>query len=350
MRLLHKDPKGFEVKVVPETLDDLWHLHNLLEKGDLVTAVTLRTRDVKEEKARAEKVSKAPVLLTIRLEEVEFAAFADRLRIRGPIAAGTEELGSYHTLTFEGDAQTDITIRKPNGFRPHHWERLAEAVEAAKRPLVVILSIDDEEAVLASLRQYGVQVHATIKGPSRGKMFANPHGPEEYFGEVLATLRRIRLPGMPLIVVGPGFTREGFVEFVRSRDAAFLAPFVSEGTGQSGTVGVQEALKRGIVERLQRDHQVAKDTRLVEELFAEIGRDGLVDYGTDRVRELLEAGAVRYLAVTDELLRTPAGEALLTLARRVNAESHIVATTHEAGKKLHALGGAAAFLRYKPTP
>lgn len=349
MRILHKDPKGEEVKVLPETLDDLWHLHNLVEKGDLVTAMTLRTREAKDDKVRGEKVSKAPVKLTIQVEDVEFSPFSDRLRLRGPIVAGSEEQGAYHTLTIEADGRSDLRIRKPDGFRPHHHDRLREAVEAAKRPLVTIVCIDDEEAVVASLRQYGIQPMATIRGRAGGKMFRTETDEPEYFGEVLGTLRRVRTAGTPLVVVGPGFTRESFLAFVRERDPAFLPPFVTEGTGQSGMVGVQEALKRGIVERIQRDQQVAADTRLVEDLFGQIGQSGPVGYGDAEVEALLNQGAVKLLVVTDELMRTPRGEFLLDLARRTNAKSHIVATAHEAGKKLQGLGGAAAFLRYRPT-
>jgi protein pelota len=349
MKLVHRDPHGLSAKLVPETLDDLWHLSHLIDKGDLVRAWTLRTKETKEEKLRGQKAAKAPVELTVRVEDVEFALFADRLRVRGPIATGTEELGSYHTLTFEADGQTELTLSKERGFRPHHWDRIREAQAAAKRPLVTILCIDDEEATIAVLRQYGVHLQAAIKGPSGGKMYRTDEGRDAYFGEVLAALRRARPDGAPLVVVGPGFTRESFLAFVRERDAAWLDQFVTEGTGQSGMVGVQEALKRGIVERIQKEQQVAADTQLVEEIFAEIGRDGAVGYGAVEVERLLNAGAVRLLVVSDELLRTPVGEGLLDLARHTNAKSHIVATTHEAGKKLQGLGGAAALLRYKPT-
>jgi Predicted RNA-binding proteins len=40
--------KGF-VKVVPESLDDLWHLYNIIYKGDEVYAYT--TREIKQMKS-----------------------------------------------------------------------------------------------------------------------------------------------------------------------------------------------------------------------------------------------------------------------------------------------------------
>lgn len=350
MRVLHKDPKGQSVRLVPETLDDLWHLSHLIEKGDHVTAWTYRTREQKDEKLRSEKTSKHRVELTVRVEEVEFALFADRLRVRGPIEAGGADLGSYHTLTFEADAQTDLVLHKDAVFRPHQWDRIREAVAAAKRPLVTLVCLDDEEATLAVLRQYGIQHVATLKGRPGGKMYRTEETVGEYFGEILAALKRTRGADSPLLIVGPGFTRDSFLEFVRQREAAWLGQFLSEGTGQSGMVGVQEALKRGLVERLQKDQQVAADTVLVEDLFAQIAQNGAVGYGVVEVQRFLESGAVKLVVITDELLRTPVGEEILEVAQRTQAKSHIVATAHEAGKKLQGLGGVAALLRFKPTP
>ena len=37
MKVLHKEP--LEIRVVPETLDDLWHLTHLIAKGDRKSVV-----------------------------------------------------------------------------------------------------------------------------------------------------------------------------------------------------------------------------------------------------------------------------------------------------------------------
>lgn len=348
MRLLHKDPRHVEIRVAPENLDDLWHLHNLIDVGDVVEAWTFRTRDIKDDKLRGEKVGKERMKLAIRVEQVEFAEFADRLRLHGTIVEGPQDLGAHHTLVVEPDPRYDLRIAKPRGIQDHHYQRIKEAQEAAKRPLVALVAMDDEEATVAILRQYGVQTVAQIRGRTgSGKMYPGSEKPDEYYGQVLAALRHAKPVDAPLVVVGPGFAREHFLEFARSREPGLLKGMVTEGTGQAGAVGIQEALKRGIVERIQAQQQVARDTVLVEELLAEIGKDGLATYGPDHVRRALEGGAVRLLLVSDEVMRTPAGEDLLKLSKSMAAESHIVATTHEAGRKLHALGGVAALLRYR---
>lgn len=349
MKVLHKDPREGEARLAPETLDDLWHLYHLVEAGDHVTASTTRTQEQTEEKLRSQKAPKVRVRLTVKVEEVEFAAFSDRLRVRGPIIGGAQDVGSYHTLTFEADPKQDVLIRKIGGFRRHHWQRIDKAQAQAKRPLVTILSIDDDEAALAVLRQYGIQHAATIKGRTGGKQYkSDASAADEYFGEIWDAVQRVRPDGGPLVIVGPGFTRENFMKWVKDRQPDALAGALTEGTGQSGMVGVQEALKRGIIERIQQDQEVARDTVLVEQVFSRIAQDGNVGYGAAEVDACLNAGAVELLLVTDERMRTKPGERLLELAQQTGAETHVVSTAHEAGEKLERLGGYAALLRFKP--
>jgi protein pelota len=352
MKILGKNPREGIIRVRPENLDDLWHLHNLLEIGDLVTSATYRTAEEISDKIRAEKTEKKKMTLTLRVERVEFHDFSDRLRILGTIAEGERDLGMHHTFNVEAGQFEDIKIQKPGGLKQHHWDRIKEAEAAARRPLVTILSMDDEEAAIAVLRQYGVHVAATVKGRTGGKQYEDKSGDpkKDYFGEVWAVVKRTRAEGTPLIVVGPGFTREEFLAFVKEREPEFLQGSITEGTGQAGTVGVHEALKRGIVERIQADQQVAVDTRLVETIMSEIARDGPVAFGEDEVAKAIGLGAVEQIVLTDELLRTKKGEEFLTSARNVGAKGHVVAVAHEAGTKLKGLGGVAALLRYKIAP
>lgn len=348
MKIIHKDPREGTVKVQAENLDDLWHLRNLINEGDHVTASTYRTAEEATDKIRAEKTEKKRMTLTLAVERVEFHDFSDRLRILGTIAEGPRDLGMHHTFNVTAEDHEPITIRKPEGLRDHDWKRLKEAQEAAKRPLVTILSMDDEEAVISVLRQYGVQHAVTVKGRTAGKQYEASDDPQkDYFGELFAAAKRTRAEGTPMIVVGPGFTREDFLDFVKGQDAEFLEGVVTEGTGQAGRVGVQEALKRGIVERIQRDQQVAVDTRLIEQLMGEIARDGPVAYGKDEVQRAMGMGAVEQLLLTETWMRTKEGEALMKRASETGSSIHVVATAHEAGQTLEGLGGIAARLRYK---
>ncbi|HEX2023011.1 MAG TPA: mRNA surveillance protein pelota, partial [Candidatus Thermoplasmatota archaeon] len=295
---------------------------------------------------RAGKAEKRAMVLTVRVEGVEYHPFSNRLRLLGPIVAGPQDVGSYHTIAVEPG--TDLTIAKPRGLRPHDEARIEEAVAATARPLVTILAIEDNEAVVAVLRPYGVQRMAEVFGHVSGKQYAGAKGEEEpFFEEVLMALRDSRPEGGPLVVLGPGFAKERFLQWARSRQAPEAKGALVEATGQAGMAGVHEALASGAIERVSKESRLARETGLIERLLEGIAKDGPVAYGIDATRHATEVGAAEVVLVADHLVREGPGEALLDLARRTGATAHVVSTLHDAGKRFDALGGAGALLRYR---
>ena len=350
LKVLQRDREQGSVKLRADSLDDLWHLRELVTPGDVVSALTWRTADVGDRKdvERAGKAEKKPMVLGVRVEQVEFAEFSNRLRLLGPIVEGPQDVGSYHTITVE--PLTELTIRKEGGWKPHHDERVEEAIAATAKPLVTFLSIEENEAVVATLRQYGVQRMAEIFGHVSGKQYATAKGAEEaFFDEILMALRDYRGESSPLLVVGPGFAKERFMAYARDKQPALVKGGAIEATGQAGMTGIHEALKRGSVERVAKDSRVARETALIERFLEAIAKDAPVTYGAQQTRHALTIGAVDVLLVADHLVREGDGEAFLELARNMGSEAHVVSTHHESGKRFDAMGGVGALLRYKPT-
>src|SRR2546429_6075538 len=130
MRVLHKDPATGEIKVRVENADDLWHLHTLVLPGDHVRASTYRRQEVKTDKVRPERGEKVRVTLTVRVESVEFQAFADRLRITGVIVEGPQDLGRHHTLNVAVDDVVSII----KTWRSHEVRRIDRARGPGREP------------------------------------------------------------------------------------------------------------------------------------------------------------------------------------------------------------------------
>jgi protein pelota len=349
VKVLARDRESGSVKLRIDSLDDLAHLRELVEQGDVATALTWRTADLPKADERSGKAEKRAVTLSVRVESVEYADFSNRLRLLGPIVEGAQDVGSYHTISVEPG--TELTLRKPSrGFRAHHDERIREAVEATARPLVTLLAIEDNEAVVATLRQFGVVKNADVTGHASGKQYAATKGEEEsFFDEILLALRDYRPEGSPLLVLGPGFAKERFLAYARGKQTDLVKGAMVEATGQAGMTAIHEALKRGTIDRVSKDQRVARETALVERFLEHVATDGLAAYGPAYVRRALDAGAVETLLVTDKLARTPEGEAFLDAARGTGAQAHVVSTLHEAGKRLHAMGAVGAILRYRLT-
>ncbi len=340
------------MKLLVENGDDLWHLRHLIQLGDLVSAVTWRREERSTDMVRAEKIERRRMYLGVEVEEVEYADFSDRLRVLGVIREGPDDIprGVHHTLNVEvGD---DVKILKAR-WRGFELERIDEAVRATRRPAVLIVCIDDETAVFAAVRQIGVEKLSEIRGPGSMKGVDKPPKgiKEAWFQELTEELARVGADKLPLIVVGPGFTRTDFLDHVRSHRSDLVAQSTTEGTGQAGMTGIQEAIRRGMVSRVVEGARVELETEMVEEMLASIGRgDGMVTYGPNEVRAAIRAGAAETLLVADDVVREGPVVELLDEAEQQGTRVLVVSTSHDAGERLSRLGGLAALHRYPFDP
>lgn len=343
MKVLYQDKKTKKIKLLVETIDDLWHLCNLIEEKDLVFALTYRREEIKKDKIRAERAEKKPVFLGIRVEKLEFHEFSDRLRIHGIIEIGEQDLGSYHTFNVKvGD---NITIVKD--WKPHDLDRIKEAIEASKTQIVTFLAIDDENAVIALLRHYGIQHLATIVSHSSGKLYKSAKSEKnDYFSQILEKIEQVKEKDSPLILIGPGFTKDEFLEFGKNAIPNLFKKCIVENTGQSGMIAIQEALKRKIVSKIVEKCRIEFETQLVEEVLFRIAKGKLVAYGYEEVEKALNMGAVEHFLITNDIVRSKKGEEFLKKAKNIRAKITIISNFHEAGKKLNSLGGVAGLLRF----
>ena len=346
MRLLHQDRRTGEIKFQVDNMDDLWHLYNIIEIGDLVLASTYRREEQKADKVRNERGEKKRVFLGIRVEKMEFHEFDSRLRITGVIEQGPQDLGAHHTLNVEeGEVLTVVKL---------HWkdstlERIKRALDDSKRPTIVFVSIENDEATIAVMRQYGMQNLATIYGPAGGKMYEQKTD-DDFYLEIIEKVSHLVTTGVPLVILGPGFAKETLVALGKQKaPSAFGSPHVYH-TGQAGMAGVHELMKRGMGAEILEGSRVAEETNMVEKVLEEIAKEGPVAYGPKEVEEAVRSGAVETLLVLDPLLREKDLEAMMYAVESSRGKVMVVSEHHEAGKKLEALGGMAALLRFRLKP
>jgi len=347
VKVIFKDPRSGEIKLIPENLDDIWHLYNIIEEGDLVRAVTFRTAEgEKADKLRAKKAEKKKMKLGIQVEKVTFHEFTNRLRVQGVIKEGPQDLGSYHTFNVDAEEMQPLSILKEQ-WKAHQLQRIEEAVLQRTQPMLVFVSLDDDSATVALLYQSGVQLVAEIDAHRSGKMYESKETTQEYYGEIFSVIKTVKKPDSPLIVIGPGFTREHLMKAGKEKEPLLFKDCITHATANAGMNGIHEALKVGIVEQITKENRVSKETRVVEKVFEEIKKDGLVTYGMSEVEEALSRGAAEKLLISDVIVRSKNGERLLDAARRTHSDFIIINTMHEAGKKFEGIGGVAALLRFK---
>ncbi len=348
LRVIQKDMKHGKIKLCVETLDDLWHLQHLVRSGDIVTSLTWRREQEPDNKLRPERLKKKRVTLSVKVEGIEFHKYANRLRILGAIVHGPD-IGKHHSFSYEPGSVLSVSKE----WKPDELHRIREAVQASRRPRVLLVSLDDTSADLAIVRQYGLDEFGTISRSKMGKMYSVEIDAEEkkFFYKLADAMNDIisRENIRTAIVAGPGFTKEAFAEFMREKFPDLSAGVRLGDASSGGRAGLYEIVRRGMVEKISRDDHLSLETSLIDQVMREIAQGELATYGHKEIRHAASVGAIGKLLVADVLLRSNRAdiEHLLEEARKIRAEVVIISTEHDAGKQLLALGGLAALLRFR---
>jgi protein pelota len=344
MRILGKDPSSGNIKIMLETDEDMWHLYNVLEVGDLITASTTRREEKSADKIRAEKMEKKRMTLGIRTEKIEFSEDDLRLRVLGLIETGPQDIGQHHTLIFEiGDS---LSLSK-NHWRETQLDRLDRAVTDSKKPRIVFVSLDQDDATIAVLRQFGLKEIATIRSGRSGKQYEEKNKADTYHDEILEKLIPMVESNMPLVILGPGFEKESLADDIKKRNIPEMKTIRLYHTGQCGMVGINELIKTGMGSDILRESAVGSEMEAVEKMMAEIGKDGLAEYGINEIYRMANAGAVETLLILDSKLREQDMDDLIRTVETQKGNIVVVSGQHDGGRILASLGGVGALLRYK---
>lgn len=357
MKILEMNLKKGFVKVIPETFDDLWHLYNIIYKGDEVYAYTSREIKQDEKYARAKSGERVSVFMGVKVEKVAWDKLLGRLRVHGIICHAPEVVptGAHHTLNIA--LNSPLTIVKEE-WAHHHLERLETAKKASEKPIIIV-AVDDEGYAIAATTQYGVELKVEEKTRLPGKLEAEKRSTavKEFFQKVLKSLRQIRSETRSSIaIIGVGFIKNDFVKFLE-KEAPEIAESVVDvkGVNNSGVAGIYEAIRSGVLTKTMRHLRVMEEAEIVEEVLKRLGKgERNVTYGMEEVRRAADFGAVEMLILADITLREAKDEERLFLEQLMkNVELKggkiiVISTEHEAGAKLVALGGIAALLRFAP--
>ncbi|GAD51419.1 putative cell division protein [Halarchaeum acidiphilum MH1-52-1] len=339
-----------ELTLVPESLDDLWHLAYVLEPGDRVSGDTTRRIQRADDQMRDTGGQREPMWIALDIEDVEFHKFANRLRVSGVIddCSREDQLGLHHTLNVEEFDEIAVTKR----WKPDQIERVEEAVETADQPEVAIATIEEGEAYIHTVQQYGVEESGTFTGTTGKGEYAR--GREELFAELGQAVERMDPDAV--ILAGPGFTKQDALDYFDERNMDFVDRVTTVDTSAAGGRGVHEVLKRGAVEEVQAETRIAEESELIDELMERLGTDEPVAYGIEEVAKAADFGAVETLLVLDERLRKERADEgdwdvdvndVITSVEQQGGDVTVFSHEFAPGERLRNLGGIAALLRYR---
>lgn len=350
MKIGYQNQKEGIMEVIPETLDDLWHLSHIVEEGDYVTSkTTRRIQDTTGDKLRSDRGVKKTFTLEVNVESISFHMFTGKLRLTGSITKGPEDiipLGSHHTI--EVKLNTPLKIRKEKWSK---WtmDRLNQAIKASKKLSAIIILIEDDTATFGLIRQYGLEYYGPIIGNISGKQVLDKNRSKnlvKFYQSIVKSLFKFN-DIQNIVIAGPGFWKNDFFKFLQDNYPEIAGKSILESTGSGGRVGIQEVLKKGTVEKLSAENRIAFEMKDVNDLLTLLSTNHeLVVYGKDQVENAVNMGAVKKLLVRDLNIRLDNLEKIMDLTENMGGEVTIISSEHEGGEQLQALGGIAAVLRY----
>ncbi len=333
------DQRNRRIHVRLDNDNDAYFLFLLIDRGDTVRGWTVR--DYRPSGAKESERTK--MFLGIKVERVEYHRFRAGIRIHGVIVEAPEWseglLGRHHTMQLDMGGEVEIVKERYDEGTISTILDLARSSSTR----ILVLSLDDEEAVIAELSALGV--HVKLQLHNRRGRGGREDGKEllrGFFEDVERALRSVLERGRydDVVVVGPGMYIDMYGK-VSGRRARYVK--VSSG----GIAGIYE-LQRTAVDLIE-ELNIGMGAAYVEELYRLLSREpGRVALGLNAVRDAAELGAVATLLITDEYYKERAGEAgeVVLRVHRSGGRTVIVPSESEPGQRLTGLGGVAAILRW----
>ena len=351
MKIIYENEKEGVVEVVPETLDDLWHLSHIIEVGDNASSrTTRRIQDNSGDRCRNDRGVIKTFYLGLDIKNVSFHLFTGKLRLTGVITRGPEDLiplGSHHTL--------EVKLNVPLKITKSRWpkwaiKRINQAIEASKKLSAIIVVLEDDTATLGLMRQFGIEYYGPIKGHISGKRIIDKNRQKniiQFYEKVIESLTKFDSI-QNIVIAGPGFVKNDFFDYLKDKHPDLAKISIIESTGSGGRNGIAEVLRKGTVEKLTSENRVALEMGAINNLLTEIGKNSSkIVYGVRQTKDAINLGAVSMLLILDTKVASEDMGDAMDMVENMKGEVMVISSEHEGGKQLESLGGMAAILRYQ---
>ncbi len=341
MKIIKLNPKAGYAKLLINSLDDLWHLSKIIEKGDLASARTTRKIKLGGDAERA-KVIKKSFYIKIEVDKVELG---HELKLHGRTVEEKENIakGSVHSLSIAPGM--DLKIEKAKWMK-YQVDRLREAEKSSLVPKVLLCVLDDEQASFAHLTASGVKSAGSMKLRLSRKKEKEAREKKASVDSLIKILKEKGEGVEHIVLASPIIWKDIVLKELKSKAPELAKKILLENVSTGSKRGIHELISEGKLNKIISESRVARETQLVEKLLGEIAKGGKVIYGIDEVQSNI--AAIRVLLVSDTFLEIHKEEVsqIIDAIEASKGEVHIIDSKNEAGKKLDSLGGIGGLLRY----
>ncbi len=340
MKILKIDPKTKEISFICQTIEDLWVIKTISEKGDLIKGSSYRrfkNEDTKES-------SRKPVFIEVEIEKQDYSSTLNSLRFTGKITFSKPEelapIGEYHTL--EIDFTNKYTLVKKQFFE-YQLELLKNSSALENKISVVIL--DDESCEVYLLSGVENKNVASLKSGKHGKRYNQYFDFNNFFEEISLIVTKSK---EQLIIAGPGAIKENFARYLKEKHNLSSIVVNLSNTSKSA---INELLSKKEILKFFENSIIYKERELVERFKENVGKNNSLSvYGLKEINEILNAGACDFILISYSLWfkEIDAIQKIIKNAEKVKTKVHVVDQTHdEINQMVNSFGGIISVLRYK---
>ncbi|ETW05889.1 mRNA surveillance protein pelota, variant 1 [Aphanomyces invadans] len=357
-----KDGTG-SVTLRAEEPEDMWHVFNLIHKGDVLKTTTVR-KVVKEGATGSTSSQRLRMSLALEIDHIDFDPAKCLLRIKG---INVEEnphvrMGASHTTDLE--LNKDFTLKK-NCWDLMSIERIETACNVAKQADVAAVVMQTGLAHLCLITSHMTVIRAKIESSIPRKRPGNTShakGVERFYDNIVQSLKRhidFNLVKCVLLA-SPGFVKDDFLKYmldyaIRTDDKVILenkARFILVHASSGHKHALDEVLADQKVKVQLEDTKAAGDVKCLDTFFEMLHSDqDRAYYGYNHVVRANDQNAVETLLIADSLFRSQDVQTrrkYVTLVEKVRENGGLVrvfSSLHVSGEKLAQLSGIAAILR-----
>lgn len=355
------------VKLEAKDTEDMWHLYNLLAKGDYLRAKTIRK--VQTSSDTGSNQSERIILdLTISVSKVTYDAAGAAIRVTGKIEVeeknGHVKKGQFHTIELEPHRAFQLGKEKWDSV---YLERLDLSINPnTDADLAAIMMQEGLAHVLLvsrSLTLTRARVEVPIPRKGKNAIYNRDSMMVKFFDAVATALvQHIELKNIKvLLIASPGYVKDEFykrmlLEADRNDTRAIIdnkSKFVLCHSSSGHRHALQEVLSRPELQSVLSQTKAVSEVRALQAFYKMLTDDSTrAIYGPAHVMYASEMGAIGTLLVSDSLFRSadiPTRKKYVELVETVKhsgAEVIVFSAQHVTGQQLTNMSGVAAILRY----
>lgn len=368
-----------KVTLIADTLDDLWQLYNIIQKGNLLqikvsrkVAAATQSNDCKK-KANSKKKT---FMVTIKIKTIDYDSQGDEIRINGKNVYENEyiSVGQFQSASIRTSVQFSI-IKK--NWEPFHIDALHTATNPSLTADLAVILMEEGLCNLYLISNHMILNKAKIelsipkkrKGPSQ-----HDNSLEKFFGYIVDAIRKsINFSIVKCVVVGsPGYTKDQFSVFLNDKISNFnnnstlvsnsfdsnisnnKNKFIYTHSSSGNRSALDELLSKKDVLSKIKDTKASEEIVLINKFQEVLGKNyQKIAFGKKAIEIAIEYKAIDFILLTDNYLRKMNAnqrkliQEKLDIAEKDGAYIRRLSSMLHTGEKVDNMGGIIAVLKFE---